>query len=418
MIIAATSFLLLGCGRPGGLSAGDPVETEKSTANLLITEKQGSISLEYPEFVFRFYGDKKESEYRKNQYDFTINRIVITKNGLQEDKVQELVFTDIKLYDNKPVIILNDVNFDGYSDLLIKSSIADKKYKCWLWDRKQEKYIPNMEIEKIINPSFDHEKKQIISQPDFDSLRTKYTRVYEFVDNNPLLIQETKSLLLPDEKNVRYTISERINNQMQITREYDEPNEIILAFRDNLHPSLPEYEIKVYGKRKISGGDFIHYSAHKIAVFQIAGHELIQEINFDETRTNNGKNLGFVIEDMNFDGYKDIRIQRATPAGPNIPYLCWLWDNDTKHFFENRHLETILAPRFDHEKKIITSFARESAAHHFDFTYKYIDDIPTLIKIRERKGEIVNGQKIGHFITKELKDGEMQVIEEFSRPYE
>jgi hypothetical protein len=419
LAIVIASFLLLGCGGASNVPVDNPAETEKSAATLLIAEKRGKICSEFPEFVFRFYGYKKESEYRKNQYDFTINRMVIYKSGVKEEKFQEFVFADIKLYDNTPVILLDDVNFDGFSDILLKSFIADKKYKCWLWDANQAKFIPNTEIEKITNPIFDREKKLIVSLPDSELHRTQYTRVYEFVDNNPLLIKITKSYLLPDEKNVRYTISERIDNKMQITKEYDEPNEIILSFKEKLHPSLPDYDLKVYGKRKKSGGeDHTHFSARKIVVSLVGSQKLIQEIDFDETWTYHGKSLGFIIEDMNFDGYKDIRIQILTPAGPNIPYYCWLWDNDTLQFMKNKRLEGITAPRFDHDKKIITSFVRESAAHHYKFTYKYIDGIPTVIRVDERKGEIVDGQKIGHFITSELKDGKMQVIEEYFKPYE
>lgn len=206
----------------------------------------------------------------------------------------------------------------------------------------------------------------------------------------------------------------------EVIREYDEPNEIVLVFTDKLHPSLPAITLKVFGQRKISGGGgHIHFSAHKIAVYMRDGQELIQELVFDDTWTNNSKSLGFIIEDMNFDGYKDIRIQRNTPAGPNISYYCWLWDNDAMQFVNNKNLEGIIAPRFDPDKKIITSFLRESAGHHYDYTYKYIDGIPTVIRIQEHiGGAMVDGKMVDHFIIKELKDGKMQVAEEYTKPYE
>jgi hypothetical protein len=315
--------------------------------------------------------------------------------------------------------LLKDVNFDGFKDILLRNYTVDKTYKYWLWNKEQSKYIANNEMEEIINPSFDLENKMIVSTPGFDFLTTQFTRIYKFINDKPTLVKETKSVVTPDEKNVHITVTERINNQMKITKEYDEPNEINVLIKEKLHPSMLDSEFKVYGKRKISGHSLhIYFGADKIAVYKHSGKELIQEITFGETRTSNSKSLGFVLEDMNFDGYKDIRIQQSTPPGPNIPYYCWLWDNKSSQFVENEHLEEITSPQFDQKDKIIKSFVRASAMHHLELTYQYVNKIPTIVKIRESKGELVDGIQMVHYITKELKDGKMQVVEEYSKTYD
>ena len=65
---------------------------------------------------------------------------------------------------------------------------------------------------------------------------------------------------------------------------------------------------------------------------------------------------GLYIEDLNFDGYKDLRLQKGTPAGPNIPYLYWIYDPS-----QNEELEIILALKVDYENKRIISYTRGSA---------------------------------------------------------
>lgn len=108
--------------------------------------------------------------------------------------------------------------------------------------------------------------------------------------------------------------------------------------------------------------------------------KVFQELSFEETNTLDNQSFGFVIEDMNFDGYPDIRIQEDTPAAPNIPYYCWLWDVNSSQYVRNYDLEMITSPEFDSEKQMITSFGRASAAEHYWSIYKYIEGVPTLIK--------------------------------------
>ncbi len=191
----------------------------------------------------------------------------------------------------------------------------------------------------------------------------------------------------------------------------DEIRQKVFWTAEKIHASLPEYEFVVYGKEIKSGGS-AYFSADTIAVHKPGG-TLLQEIAFEGTRTYNGKNLGFVLEDMNFDGYKDIRIQALTPAGPNIPYLCWLWDSAAAQFVRNGDLEKITSPKFDQEKKTITSFVRSSAVHHLEYTYRYSDGVPTVVRIKESRGERIDGKMMVRYITRELIDGELTITEDY-----
>jgi hypothetical protein len=213
-------------------------------------------------------------------------------------------------------------------------------------------------------------------------------------------------------------MNENVASEEQMTKG-ELVEDIVISLKDRIHITSSEFIFKVFGKKLKTEYDYYKYSANKIQIYKVNGkEELIQEITFDATDTPEEESLGFVIEDMNFDGYKDIRIQQFLPAAPNIPYYCWLWDDKTSKFVENIYLEEITSPEFDQENKIIKSFARASAANHFERTYKYLNGIPTLIKEFEIAAEFLDDKTMIHHITRELKDGRMQVVQEYYEPYE
>ncbi|GCD10539.1 XAC2610-related protein [Clostridium tagluense] len=183
--------------------------------------------------------------------------------------------------------------------------------------------------------------------------------------------------------------------------------EPFIILKDKIHPSLPEYTFKVYGQKK----DTL-YSASKIEVYnEVENKEKLQELVFNATSTPDGDQLGIIIEDMNFDGYKDIRIQQFLPAAPNVPYYHWLWDKEASKFIKNSDLEKITSPVFDAESKLIKSNVRENAGTYYDYEYKYIGTKPILIKETEKIADLE--KKVWHITIKELIDKEIKVIKKY-----
>jgi len=183
--------------------------------------------------------------------------------------------------------------------------------------------------------------------------------------------------------------------------------EPLVVLRDKIHPSLPEYTFKVYGQKK----DTI-YSASKIEIYKDAKkNEKLQELVFSDTSTPDGTQLGIVIEDMNFDGYKDIRIQQFLPATGNVPYYYWLWDKEESKYIKNTELEKITSPVIDAKGKSIKSNFKENAATYYDYEYKYISSKLTLIRETERIADLE--KKVWHVTIKELIENEMKVIKKY-----
>lgn len=110
----------------------------------------------------------------------------------------------------------------------------------------------------------------------------------------------------------------------------------------------------------------------------------IAEVNSfgDETTTSPEPGTGsdIIIEDMDFDGINDFRIIAMLPPGPNIPYICFLWDKKSGKFVHAEFLDDITSPEFDSKTKTVTSSSRESANKYRKDVYRYSGGKLVLVK--------------------------------------
>ena len=192
-------------------------------------------------------------------------------------------------------------------------------------------------------------------------------------------------------------------------------NDIILlrSVKERIHPSLPEFIFNIYGQEPIKSWNY--YRIRKITIARADQPErVLQEIILDKVSVTddypslpNINTGGFYVEDMNFDGYKDIRLQLWQPAAPNIPFYYWIWDKDASKFIQNKELEQIPSPKVDNENRTIITYVRESAGTFSKFTYKYFGEHIKLIKVSTIKS---NYNKTVHITVRELKGDELVII--------
>ncbi len=88
--------------------------------------------------------------------------------------------------------------------------------------------------------------------------------------------------------------------------------------------------------------------------------------------------VGILFMDFNFDGLEDFAIMEFLPAGPNVPYLYFLYDREKKRFVANKDLAAITSPEFRAERAEIASYWRESAAVSGTDIYVWADGRPQL----------------------------------------
>lgn len=118
----------------------------------------------------------------------------------------------------------------------------------------------------------------------------------------------------------------------------------------------------------------------KIEVFK--NGKIIQKIIPDENNfyPSFQNNEIFIIEDMNFDGKPDFRLLEFLPAGPNVPFLYWIYNPKKKVFEKNKVFEEIASPEFDSIKKEINSTWRNGCCQHGRDVYKLVNGVPKLVE--------------------------------------
>lgn len=117
----------------------------------------------------------------------------------------------------------------------------------------------------------------------------------------------------------------------------------------------------------------------------------------------------FLVEDMNFDGKKDFRLLEFLPAGPNIPYLYWIYNPENEVFEKNKKYGKITSPTFDQDKQQINSTWRNGCCEHGRDVYMIKNESPELT---ERFVIGHDSQEKEYSEYWKVEDGELKLMEE------
>jgi hypothetical protein len=119
----------------------------------------------------------------------------------------------------------------------------------------------------------------------------------------------------------------------------------------------------------------------------------------------------FVIEDMNFDGYNDIRLMQSMGARGNTSYLFWLYNRDKKTFVRDSSLENLSNPQFDPKEKKAYSYWSVGCCEYGSNIYQVVNGKLALVEDETMHLNMENEKEYILTIRK-LVDGEMKIIEE------
>lgn len=67
------------------------------------------------------------------------------------------------------------------------------------------------------------------------------------------------------------------------------------------------------------------------------------------------ENEQVILEDLNFDGYADIRLLQYLPEDSNVPFYYWLYNSSKKKYERNVALEVVRSPSIDNTNEFILS---------------------------------------------------------------
>ena len=164
------------------------------------------------------------------------------------------------------------------------------------------------------------------------------------------------------------------------------------------------------------------FYVHSIAVIREDTGSLVQRIDlnpaaesYDDSDDSQDKTLGFVLEDMNFDGYLDMRVMQFVSAGSSIPYYCWLWDPAAQRFVYNEALSAIPSPIFDSATGQVHGFGVNGDSEYIETVYAYRGGAPVLVRRVTTGYDYGSGTMIT--TTEELVDGQLQVTGTAKTPF-
>jgi len=161
---------------------------------------------------------------------------------------------------------------------------------------------------------------------------------------------------------------------------------ITAVFHEKIKDDMPVFTFELLAYYDESEGEYIRES---LAITDSSTGKVVQEITIPELslfgRTHvfvhDGETMGFELEDLNFDGYKDIRLFDTTNGNYREEWIYLVWIPD-KYIFENdKRLNDVTLAVFDQDKQLIYGMERSSAADHWYYTYKYVDGELVLIEL-------------------------------------
>ena len=156
-----------------------------------------------------------------------------------------------------------------------------------------------------------------------------------------------------------------------------------ITVKARIHPDLPETSFTLVADNAPESAGVLRVRAIEIRRGNVA--EPSQRIEGLATDTPwSATAPGFEVLDMNFDGYADIRLVESRPAGPNLPYLNWLYEPASGRFVESRALNQITSPRFDASARELRSDWRDSATRYGTDVFAFRDGQPVPLR-RETK---------------------------------
>src|SRR5690606_12383065 len=125
------------------------------------------------------------------------------------------------------------------------------------------------------------------------------------------------------------------------------------------------------------------FSAYGIHVVAPDGQEQMLD-EFEALLPDGSEVDALYVEDVNFDGFADLRIMKYLPGGANVPYFFWLYDPTTDKFQEAKAYEVVMSPQVDLSNKELISRQRLSAAEYVTEYYQPQGSVPVLVRREER----------------------------------
>ncbi len=169
---------------------------------------------------------------------------------------------------------------------------------------------------------------------------------------------------------------------------------VLFEVQAAVQENTPRHQFKVIGDKE--DGSFTAYG-----VDIVSPDGQTQEIgDFESVLPDHSEVDALVIEDVNFDGYADLRLMEYLPGGANVPYFFWLYEPTSGKFRAAPAFQVVLSPEVDMVGHQLISRQRTSATEYVTEFYQPMGDIPVLKRQEVRVYEPDGSSKVSIFEVK------------------
>lgn len=169
--------------------------------------------------------------------------------------------------------------------------------------------------------------------------------------------------------------------------------ELEAAVVENTQP----YAFQVFGDKDADGNGFTAYGIQVVA--PNGGLQMLDE--FESVLPINSEADALVVEDVNFDGYADVRIMEYLPGGSAAPFFYWLYEPTTGKFQRSDDFGVVKSPLVDPENRQLISRQKVSSTEYVTEFYDPQGDIPMLVRKEVRNFSPDGSSKVHVFVVKE-----------------
>jgi hypothetical protein len=155
------------------------------------------------------------------------------------------------------------------------------------------------------------------------------------------------------------------------------------------------YVFQVYGDKE--AGSFTAYGIQVIAPG--GGTAMLDE--FESILPANSEVDALVVEDVNFDGYADLRIMEYLPGGSAVPFFYWLYKPATGTFARSDEFQAVKSPEVDQSNRQLISRQKVSSTEYVTEFYDPQGDLPILVRKEVRNYAPDGSSKVHVFTVKE-----------------
>ncbi len=178
--------------------------------------------------------------------------------------------------------------------------------------------------------------------------------------------------------------------------------EPVYTAKVSISNDFPELELKLFADRDNAG----LYHATRLEIYHASISTLpMQSIELNDCISDTPDFL-LTVEDMNFDGVKDLRLVRSKGA-QNTYYQCYLWKIESASFEQDSVLSGLPSPQVVESEKAVSFYEHISATDYREGQMRYLDENWVLTK--ETTQSYDSGTGLFTVTKKELEGGELAV---------